>query len=99
LDEAESLSKTTRKPVLLILGADYCAYCHKLKDDLLNTDLKDSVDSYIVCYIDIEKHHDLKAKYSVSILPHSRITKIDGSVRSIEGYSKTLYQKWLKNDN
>jgi len=99
LDEAQVLSKDTKKPILLIFGADYCVHCGKLKHDLLNKDLEESADNYIICYMDIQTNPDLKKKYGVSIIPDSRIIKSDKTVSSMTGYSKNTYAKWLKNDH
>lgn len=98
VDEAQQLSKSSKKPMLLIFGADYCSYCVILKDNILQEDYKELMEPFIVCYVDVEEHPNLKDKYSVSIIPHSKIIYSDGSVRSMEGYSKNLYKKWLKND-
>ena len=99
LDEAQILSKDTKKPILLIFGAEYCVHCGRLKHDVLSKDFEDSVDKYIVCYVDIQSNSELKKKYGVSTVPDSRIIKSDKTVSSITGYSRSAYEKWLKNDH
>lgn len=91
----EAVSKKDIK-VLVIMGADWCRYCVKLKSDLKDMNLSD----YVVTIVDIDKRPDLKKEYKVSTLPTSFIVfngeKIDKKV----GYDKNSYTKWLKeNEN
>lgn len=99
LDEALILSNDTKKPILLIFGAEYCVHCGRLKHDVLSKDFENFIDKYIVCYVDIQTNSDLKKKYGVSVVPDSRIIKSDQTISSIVGYSKNAYQKWLQNDH
>lgn len=95
LDEAQQLSLTTDKPILLIFGADYCNYCHKLKQDILNTNIDSH--EYIICYIDLDKNIQYRESYQISILPDSRIFDHKKEITRLQGYQKETYKKWLKN--
>ena len=97
LGEAQELCEVTHKPLLLIFGADYCKYCHKLQEDISNSKLSPAIDEYIICYIDIQKHNDLKTQYGVSIIPDSRIIKSNKETDSIKGYGTQKYISWLNN--
>lgn len=96
LAEAQILSKETRKPILLIFGAESCDYCSLLKNDL-NSVLKKDVDNFIVCYLDLKSNPELKKEYNVSLIPDSRIIS-NGKINSaIKGYKSKDYRKWLEN--
>jgi thioredoxin-related protein len=96
LEEAQRLSDSTGKSVLLILGAESCFHCERLKTDILTDQIPDS-DRYIICYLGLDENPDLKKKYSVSMIPDSRILKKNKTITTIKGYDRTKYSKWLKN--
>jgi thioredoxin-related protein len=98
LTEANRLSATTKKPVLLIFGSESCRYCNMLKKDILIYELSPSIDKYIVCYIDTDKNPEFKNKYNVSVIPDSRILSHNKEIRKNKGYSKYKYIKWLNNE-
>jgi thioredoxin-related protein len=95
--EAKTLSKKTKRPVLLIFGADYCNYCSLLKTDILSNKLSPEVDNYIVCYIDLKEMPNFKNDYGVSIIPDSRIIVDDMEISSTKGYGNRKYRSWLQN--
>lgn len=96
LDEAMKLSQETKKPLLVVFGADYCVWCEKLKSDL-KKGLLPETDDYIVCYIDLEKHPKYIKEYKIGNIPDSRIIKAETEAKLI-GYNRTEYRKWLKNN-
>ncbi len=98
LGEAVSLSESTKQPILLIFGADYCRYCVNLKKNIIDLELSPEIDKYIICYIDIKIHSDLKKQYSVSTIPDSRIIIDNKQQKSIIGYNRQKYISWLKYD-
>lgn len=98
IDEAKILSRTTERPILLIFGAEYCSYCVSLKQNILNLNLSPEIDQYIICYIDIKIHTDLKKQYSVSTIPDSRIIINNQETKSVIGYNQKKYRNWLKDD-
>lgn len=91
LEEAEKLSLSVNKPILLILGADYCEYCKNLKDNIIYL----PIDNYIICYIDITKTSNDDFKNLKSI-PESRIIMNQKIISKNIGYNKTKYSLWLK---
>lgn len=97
LPEANRLSKATNRPVLLIFGTDSCNFCDLLKKSL-ESDLKKDVDNYIVCYLDIKKHPDLKQQYNISLIPDSRIIKDSHTLSTNKGFKIMTYKTWLQNN-
>ena len=97
LDEATNISEKTQQPILLIFGGDNCRFCTRLKNDLVNSELKNYTDRYIVCYIDIDNNITLKNKYEVSSIPDTRIIKDKVQVAKIIGYNKQTYKDKIKN--
>jgi thioredoxin-related protein len=97
LVEAKTLAKDTNKPILLIFGTDDCLFCVNIKTDIKNGKLTPEVEPYIICYVDIKEHKDLKQEYNVNRIPDSRIIKQDVIIKSKIGYSKNSYKEWLKN--
>lgn len=98
LDEAKTLSKSTKQPILVIFGSDNCSFCTKLKDDISNGQLTEYVDPYIICYIDLKDNEEYETKYKVSIIPDSRIFMHDKEISKAVGYNKNDYSKWLINN-
>lgn len=97
LAEAEKLSQSTGQPLLLIFGADYCVYCNKLKTDILKKEVGPSIDSFIVCYIDLENNPAYRKKYNLSTIPDSRIIVNGKQVSRMQGYSRSDFSKWIEN--
>lgn len=97
LDEAKELSKSTKQPILVIFGSDNCSFCTQLKNDISNGQLTTALDPYIICYIDLKNNASYKEKYSISIMPDSRILSKDKETSKATGYTKEKYIQWLKN--
>lgn len=97
LDDAIKISETTQQPVLLIFGSNNCNFCTRLKDDLINSELKNYTDRYIVCYIDVDHNITLKDKYGVRTIPDTRIIKNKVQINKIIGYNKQIYKDKIKN--
>ena len=94
LTEAKELAQLTKQNVLVIFGSDDCAFCQKLKTDLSDK-LMSSVDTYIVCYIDLKTQPDMKEEFKVSVIPDSIIFISDSFRSKYIGYNKETYEKWL----
>lgn len=96
LDEAKRLAISTKKPMLLIFGAEACKFCKILQNDLLSDPLKSLTNEYIICYLDINHDPNLRTKYRISMVPDSRVVLNDQEISMIKGYSKETYINWLK---
>jgi len=97
LSEANKLSKSTNKPVLVIFGSDSCAFCVLLKKSIA-TDLKNDIDGYIICYLDLGKNPELKKEHQISLIPDSRIVKDDTTISVKKGFNLREYKNWLQNN-
>jgi thioredoxin-like negative regulator of GroEL len=96
LVDAIALSESSKKPVLVIFGADWCRYCGVLHKDLEDEDAAKALDDFIVCSIDIDKDKDLAKEYGVKSLPDSRIIKDKVEVSIYVGYKgKVKYLTWI----
>lgn len=96
-NDAMALSESTKMPILVIFGADWCVYCKNLKKDIENGQLNKELDSYIVCYVDIDKNNDLKKEFKVKTLPDSRIIRDKKEIAMNKGYVPKDYKKWILN--
>lgn len=99
IDDGLDLSEKTGMPLLVIFGSENCVYCGKLKSDINQDIFDDSLDSMIVCYIDIGSEKSIQKKYSIKSIPDSRIFEHGKEVSKNIGYNRTKYQEWLNNAN
>lgn len=97
LEEAQTLSKSTKQPILLIFGNKNCPFCTKLTTDINNKQLTEYLDPYIICYIDLSENSEYKEKYKVNMIPDSRIISNGKEISKATGYTRTEYIQWLKN--
>jgi thioredoxin-like negative regulator of GroEL len=90
---ATILSNETSMPILLVFSSESCGYCEKLKDDLPN--LSDSLDSYIVCILDIHEYAEISKDMKVRNLPTSIVLDRGVEVSRKTGYGLQNYKEWL----
>lgn len=95
IEEANRLSQSTNKPLLMVFGAEYCQFCNNLKQDIINGKLSPEIDPYIICYIDVKNNTEAKTEYGVSLIPDSRIWINNREVSKNKGYSLDNYRGWL----
>lgn len=92
LELAEKLTVQHNKQLIIIFGADWCPYCHKLKNDLNMFDTS----KFILCIIDIDKNKDLAAKHKLKILPTSiLLDNANNETSRKTGYIHSEYKMWL----
>lgn len=96
-NDALALSESTKQPLIVIFGAKWCPYCEDLKNDIDNGNLSKELDHKIVCYIDIDKHKDLKKEYRIQNLPDTRYLVSKKEVSQLIGYGKTKFKEWIRN--
>jgi thioredoxin-like negative regulator of GroEL len=80
IDEARHSTKL-EQPVVLVFGATWCTWCHKLESDTL-TDPKvmTAAGQFLWVKIDIDKEHELAARYGVEGVPVTVVLDKQGRV-------------------
>lgn len=80
---------------LLVLGADWCPACVKLKQYLANnrSKIKFKVDN-----VNIDKNPKMKERLKVKSIPASFIFDDDGNLQSTKIGFDSSYTKWLKDN-
>lgn len=80
---------------LIVLGADWCPSCVKLKK-FLQSDPKEIKYLKDIQILDIDDNPDLKDKLKVRVIPTSFIFDDDGKIQDKkEGFSSSSYKSWL----
>lgn len=95
IELAKKLSITHNRKLIIIFGADWCPYCHKLKNDLG----KYNTTKYILCIINVDKNKELAQKYKLKILPTSIVC--DNELKETgrkTGYISQEYASWLESN-
>lgn len=92
LNQYEEAVSLKGKKVLLIIGADWCGGCVRLKKDLKSLGLE----GYAVCVVDADERPDVCKRHSVSAYPTSLILSEGEEVSRKNGYEKRSYERWLK---
>lgn len=92
------VAKNQNKKVLLFFSADYCGWCHKQKEIILDPEVAENLSDYIVCYVDTVERKDLSTKYKVRSIPSYFVVDSDENIiKKNTGYKdKTDFIKWLK---
>lgn len=88
-EEALKISKD--KPLLVVLGTDWCGYCVKLKNEIRNFDLT----NYVICFVDADERKDLAKSFQVRSYPTSFILKNEVIKSKKKGYRKSDYSNWI----
>jgi len=90
LDAATILAKRDHRPVIAIVGAEWCGYCKKLdRRTLSNAEVKDALKGFHVVKIDADSSQgkEFSAKYGVQGLPTVVFMDEHGTEKDrIEGY-------------
>jgi thioredoxin-related protein len=96
-EDAIILSKEQNKKLFLFFTADYCGWCHKQKQVIMEQEVLDVLQNYIVCFVDTTKREDLSKKYKVKTIPAYFVIDTDGQVlRKNVGYKeKQDFLVWL----
>jgi len=89
--DAIAMSEESNKPILAIFTADWCKYCHIMKNDILTNNVGKGM---IVAYIDIDKHPDVAKEYMVRTIPDYFIMKDRIEIKRQVGYNN--YQKFAR---
>ncbi len=95
-DVAIEIAQSENKPLLIVFSADWCAYCDKLKSEII---ADNHANNFVICIIDYDTNKTLVRKYKVKSLPTSIILKNKTEVNRKIGYkNKQDYINWLNDD-
>ena len=96
-EDAIILSKEQNKKLFLFFTADYCGWCHKQKQVIMEQEVLYVLQNYIVCFVDTTKREDLSKKYKVKTIPAYFVVDTDGQIlRKNIGYKeKQDFLVWL----
>jgi thioredoxin-related protein len=95
-EEAKKLAQDYKRNIVMVFGAKWCGYCKDLKADIVSNNFP-SLNSYIVCFIDIQNQEDITKIYIIEKIPTSILLddKLKEWSRKV-GYKKEEYELWLK---
>jgi len=99
LPTAQQESKTSNKPILLYLTAEWCGPCQSLKSTTwTDPAVESALRSYVPVKIDIDQHPDLARQYGSEAIPRFVVIDPNGNVtKSTEGaLPPSEFIAWLK---
>ncbi len=100
LKAAHEQSLKTGKPILLVFGAEWCFFCHKLERETLNDkEMAEFINTnFVALKLDLEKDEKVAKILGVKSLPASIVVNSDADLlANIVGYQKPAsYSKNLR---
>lgn len=63
------LAKEQNKKVFVFFTGEFCSWCQKQKDVLMEQKVLDSLKDHVVCFVDLLERKDLAKKYNVKSVP------------------------------
>ncbi len=96
-DDAVQKAEKLDRPILVILGAEWCGPCKQLEEELGQPIAESIFQKWVVVKVDIDEEVALAKEWQVNAVPAFRILGLDQEIAaSIEGYGglKKL-QAWL----
>jgi thiol-disulfide isomerase/thioredoxin len=86
-DQAVKESQIQQRPILVVLGAEWCSWCRKLESEMATPAATSTLDRWVVVKVDVDASPDIAEKLNASALPALRILRSDQSlVAGREGY-------------
>lgn len=86
------------KPTIVVFGADWCGYCRKLDEEVLNDPrVKERLAKYVVQHVNIDNQPELGLKAKVNGVPQTFLISADcKTVSQFGGYAPAdVFLKWL----
>jgi thiol-disulfide isomerase/thioredoxin len=96
--EAMDLGKKNNKKILVMFGAEWCSWCKRMqKETLSNTEVKQKLDGFVLCYVDCDKQRNLADKHKIAGVPAYLIVSPQGTTaKTGSGYrSVPEFLSWL----
>jgi thioredoxin-related protein len=85
-NDAKVVSKDLKQPIILLLSADWCQYCNKLKKEITNN--LDKFNDTTICIVDIEKYPDIAKEFKARKIPKTIVFDSKGNkLKEIKGYT------------
>jgi thioredoxin-related protein len=63
------LAKEQNKKVFVFFTGEYCSWCQKQKDVLMEQDVLNTLKDHVICFVDLLERKDLAKKYNVKMVP------------------------------
>jgi thioredoxin-related protein len=79
------LAKEQNKKVFVFFTGEFCSWCQKQKDVLLDQTVLNSLKDHVICFVDLLERKDLAKKYNVKLVPSYFI--IDSSEKLIKKHT------------
>ncbi len=95
------LSQIHKRPMLVVLGAEWCNWCRKLESDLATEEANEILEKWIIAKVDVEEEADIAREMQASALPALRVLGVEREVSaSREGYlSIAELKEWLQENH
>ncbi len=92
------LSQIHKRPMLVVLGAEWCNWCRKLEGELVSEEATEILEKWIIAKVDVEEEADIAREMQASALPALRVLGVEREVvASREGYLTIAELKeWLQ---
>lgn len=71
------LAKEKDKKVFVFFTGEFCSWCQKQKDVLMEQKVLDSLKNHVICFVDLLERKDLAKKYNVKSVPSYFIIDAD----------------------
>lgn len=84
------LAKDQNKKVFVFFTGEFCSWCQKQKDVLMEPKVLDSLKDHVICFVDLLERKDLAKKYSVKTVPSYFIIDSDENlIKKHTGYKSS----------
>ena len=97
--DALEASKIQDKPIFLFFEADWCVFCKKMKNNVLDSnEVKSKLQKdYVICFIDISSDKQITKNFKVKTIPTCLVISSDETVlaRSAGLKGKEEFLNWL----
>lgn len=74
------LAKDQNKKVFVFFTGEYCGWCLKQKEVLMDQEVLSNLKDHVVCFVDLLERKDLAKKYNVKVVPSYFVIDTDEKV-------------------
>lgn len=96
--DAVEMAGSSGKMVYVLFGSDYCPWCERQKEVLVDPKVASELDSYVICYVDVSAEESLAKKYRVKTIPVNMVIRSDERVvKKDVGYMEVKkFLDWIR---